>query len=282
MSPKPVKLSFAMNLQLRDKVVVITGGAGTIGSAAARIFLEEGALVAIADLAGKTDGTAVAELAAEFPGRTALISLDLCDEESIQAAVDGILKRFGSLDVLIHNAASFHFSPVTGWGKPDPLERHFQVGLQGPVRLMRAIWNQHPAALSGSVVIISSIAGHVGEPDAFAYTPIKAAQKGLMLCCAQEMAPHGGWAVCISPGHTWGENHKARADAAGMTRAQYEAAMPNIQSTLYRRFLEPEEIAKWIAVAASPMGKPMSGQDLHVTLGVEPGGFHRTYKTALE
>ncbi|NJN49705.1 MAG: hypothetical protein HC805_08010 [Alkalinema sp. RL_2_19] len=51
------------------------------------------------------------------------------------------------------------------------------------------------------------------------------------LACAQEMAPHGGWAVSISPGHTWGDIHKSRADAAGLSREAYESSMPNIAST---------------------------------------------------
>lgn len=270
-----------MNLQLNDKVVVITGGAGSLGSAAARSFLEEGAIVAIADLPGKAHCPAVTTLLSEYPGRAAFIEMDLCLESTIQEAVAMILQQFGAINVVVHNAATFHFSSLGEWGQPDPLDHHFQVGISGPVRLMREVWKQHPAALQGSVVIISSIAGHVGEPDAFAYTPIKAAQKGLTLSCAQEMAPQGGWAVCLSPGHIWSEVHKSRAAAAGLSREAYEATMPNIQTTLYGRFLEPEEIARWIVVAASPLGKAMTGQDLHATLGVEAGGFHRNYKTAL-
>ena len=270
-----------MNLQLDDKVVVITGGAGSLGSAAARSFLEEGALVAMADLPGKAHCPAVTTLLSEHPGRVAFIEMDLWLESSIQEAVDLILRKFGVINVIVHNAATFHFAPVSEWVQPDPLEHHFQVGLRGPLQLMRIIWKMCPAALQGSVVIISSIAGHVGEPDAFAYTPIKAAQKGLTLSCAQEMAPQGGWAVCLSPGHIWSDVHKSRAAAAGLSREAYEATMPNIQTTLYGRFLEPEEIARWIVVAASPLGKAMTGQDLHATLGVEAGGFHRNYKTVL-
>lgn len=270
-----------MNLQLDDKVVLITGGAGSLGSAAARVFLEEGAQVAITDLRGREQCPEVTALLTEFPGRAVFIELDLCHLSSIQEAVDRILGHFGAVHVVVHNAATFHFSPLSEWSQPDPLGHHFQVGIHGPIQLMRLLWKAHPAALQGSVVIISSIAGHVGEPDAFAYTPIKAAQKGLALSCAQEMAPHGGWAVCLSPGHVWSDIHKSRAAAAGLSRDAYEATMPNIQTTLYGRFLEPEEIARWMVVAASPLGKAITGQDLHATLGVEAGGFHKSYKTTL-
>ena len=62
-----------MNLQLDDKVVVITGGAGSLGSAAARSFLEEGAMVAMADLPAKSNCQAVTALLTEYPKRAAFI-----------------------------------------------------------------------------------------------------------------------------------------------------------------------------------------------------------------
>ena len=191
------------------------------------------------------------------------------------------MERFGAVHALIHNAAIFSFSPMSAWTDEAPLDRHYEVGIRGPIQLTREIWSRCMAARSGSVILISSIAGHVGEPDAFAYTPIKAAQKGLMLCYAQEMASFGGWAVAISPGHIWSSVHQARAQAAGKTKAEYERDMPNIQSTLYARFLEPGEVARLVVLAASPAGKPLSGQDIHVTLGIEAGGFNRQYRTSV-
>jgi NAD(P)-dependent dehydrogenase (short-subunit alcohol dehydrogenase family) len=270
-----------MDLMLRNKPVLITGAAGTLGLATAKCFLEEGALVAITDLSGKESEPAVASLLNDHPKRAVFVPLDLSSDVSIAKAVESIHIAFGGVHTIVHNAASFHFSPMREWPDNTPLDRHYVVGLQGPVQLTREVWNRCPSSLSGSVVIVSSVAGHVSEPDAFAYTPIKAAQKGLVLSCAQEMAAHGGWAVAISPGHIWGPNHKVRVDAAGMTREQYEFSSASIQSTMHGRFLEPEEIAKWIVLAASPLGKAMTGQDLHVTLGIEPGGFNRRYNTSV-
>jgi NAD(P)-dependent dehydrogenase (short-subunit alcohol dehydrogenase family) len=270
-----------MDLMLKDKPVLVTGAAGTLGLATAKSFLEEGALVAITDLAAQASEPAVGSLIAEYPGRVIFTALDLSSGDSIASAVQEIKAAFGDLHTVVHNAASFHFSPMRQWPDNQPLDRHYVVGLQGPVQLMREVWNRCPAALSGSVVVVSSVAGHVSEPDAFAYTPIKAAQKGLVLSCAQEMSAHGGWAVAISPGHIWGPNHKVRVDAVGMTRGEYEQTSASIQSTMHGRFLEAEEVAKWIVMAASPLGKAMTGQDLHVTLGIEPGGFNRRYNTSV-
>jgi NAD(P)-dependent dehydrogenase (short-subunit alcohol dehydrogenase family) len=160
------------------------------------------------------------------------------------------------------------------------LDRHYEVGLKGHMRLLQEVWRQYPDSRAGSVVNVSSIAGHVGEPDAFANTPIKAALKGLTLSCAMEMAASGGWAVTVSPGHTWSTPHQHRAAAEGLTRKQYEQSKSNIRSTLFGRFLEPEEVARWIVLAASAPGKALSGQDIRVTFGIESGGFNRHYDTA--
>jgi len=271
-----------MDLSIKNNLVLITGGAGTLGLATSRCFLEEGTRVVMLDLAARSQDDAVNALMAEFPERAAFIAMDLSDAASIKEAVCEVLARFGAVHTVVSNAATFHFSPMRQWTTDAPLDAHYTVGLRGPVRLLREVWNRCPESLGGSVVIVSSVAGHVSEPDAFAYTPIKSAQKGLMLSCAHEMAKHGGWAVAISPGHIWSAVHKSRADAAGMDRADYERMMPNIQSTMLARFLEPHEVAQWIVLASSPLGKALTGQDVHVTLGIEAGGFNRAYATAVE
>lgn len=273
-------IGWNMDLSLNQKAVLITGGAGTLGMAAARCFAAESAKVGLLDLASKREDPGVVSFLAEFPEQAAFFPLDLVDETSIRECVAAVLARFGVIDAVVHNAATFHFSPVCDWGSTAPLDLHYAVGVQGPVRLQREIWKQCPSALGGSVVVISSVAGHVGEPDAFAYTPIKAAQKGFALSCAMEMSAHGGWAVSVSPGHIWGPIHRSRAEAAGLGREAYEQSKPNIQSTLLGRFLEPAEVARWIVLAASPTGQSLTGQDLRVTLGIEAGGFNRGYDTS--
>jgi hypothetical protein len=70
---------------------------------------------------------------------------------------------------------------------------------------------------------------------------VKAAQKGFTLSCAIGMAPHGGWAVSVSPG--------------------------------------PREVAEIIVMAASRLGNPLTGQDIRATSGIEAGGFNLSYRT---
>ena len=99
--------------------------------------------------------------------------MDLRAPSAIKECVGKVIEKFKAIDCIINNAAVFHFSPVEEWDSSDALDQHYEVGLRGPTDLLREVWRQYPAALSGSVLNLSSVAGHVGEPDAFAYTPIK-------------------------------------------------------------------------------------------------------------
>jgi len=267
-----------VDLGLKGKVVVVTGGRGSIGSATASCFAAEGALVIVAD---KLQGMSGIEeqVHVDSGGAQYFRYLDLSDGLSIESFVDGMLQDFQMVDVIVNNAATFYFEPLEEWDGTGPLESHLRVGLLGPVRLIQEIWRRSPRSKSGCVINVSSVAGHVGEPNAFAYTPVKAAQKGLTLSCAIEMAPHGGWAIAVSPGHTWTPVHEERARLEGLNRGEYERSSANIASTMSGRFLEPYEVGEIIVVAASRLGKPLTGQDLRATLGIEAGGFNLSYRT---
>jgi NAD(P)-dependent dehydrogenase (short-subunit alcohol dehydrogenase family) len=267
-----------MDLGLRGKVVIVTGGRGAIGSATSNCFAVEGALVVVADkLARANDDEA--EIKINSSGRQYFRYLDLSDEPSIMSFVDGVLRDFQAVDIIVNNAAIFHFEPLEEWNGVRPLDDHFRVGLLGPVRLIQEVWRRSPRSKSGCVINVSSVAGHIGEPDAFAYTPVKAAQKGFTLSCAIEMAPHGGWAISVSPGHTWTPIHEERARLEGVSRNEYERSSANIASTMSGRFLEPYEVGEIIVVAASRIGKPLTGQDIRATFGIEAGGFNLSYRT---
>src|SRR5690348_4651971 len=114
-----------MDLMLRDKPVLITGAAGTLGLATAKCFLEEGALVAITDLQGKENDPAVVSLLSQHPKRVIFVPLDLSSNVSIANAVEGIQSAFGDIHSIVHNAASFHFSPMREWPDNGPLDRHY-------------------------------------------------------------------------------------------------------------------------------------------------------------
>jgi NAD(P)-dependent dehydrogenase (short-subunit alcohol dehydrogenase family) len=271
-------MELGMDLGLAGKVVIVTGGRGAIGSAASNCFAAEGALVVVADkLTSVNDDEEQTKINSN--GGQHFRYLDLADEASIGSFVDGVLRDFQAIDIIVNNAAVFYFEALEEWKGVRPLDDHLRVGLLGPVRLIQEVWRRSPRSKSGCIINVSSVAGHVGEPDAFAYTPVKAAQKGFTLSCAIEMAPHGGWAISVSPGHTWTPVHAERARQEGVDRSEYERSSANIASTMSGRFLEPYEVGEIIVVAASRIGKPLTGQDIRATFGIEAGGFNLSYRT---
>src|SRR4051794_8833083 len=96
-------------MRLQDKVAIVTGGGGGIGTAYTRPFLAEGAKVMIADI-GEEQGTrTAADLASQGwnEDRVAFVKTDIADPDSAQAAVDATVERFGTVDILVNNAAIY-------------------------------------------------------------------------------------------------------------------------------------------------------------------------------
>src|SRR5580658_932552 len=131
-----------MDLGLNGKVVVVTGGRGAIGSATANCFADEGARVIIAD---KLHSESEEERVHGTSGGVQYFRhLDLTDELSIESFIDGILREFQKVDVIVNNAAIFNFGPIEAWDGTQPLEDHLRVGLLGPVRLIQELWRRSP------------------------------------------------------------------------------------------------------------------------------------------
>jgi len=269
-----------MDLEIEGKVVVIVGGAGDIGSACAKQFLKEGALVVIGDNLEERGLALVETLGEKHPSRIHFIKLDLTNQESIRNFVRSVVHTHNAIDIIVNGAATFYFEELTQWEDSSELDRHIDVGLRGPIALIQEAWRLSARSRSGSIVNISYVAGHVGEPNAIAYMPIKAAQKGLTKSLSIDMAANGGCSVSVSPGHCATSVHKERSQAEGKSWEEYERTSPQIGTTMFDRFIEPEEVAKWVVIAASPLGKLATGQDLKISLGIESGGFNRNYDTS--
>jgi NAD(P)-dependent dehydrogenase (short-subunit alcohol dehydrogenase family) len=180
---------------LQDRICVITGGAGSIGRATAKLFLREGARVMLVD----RDGEALARAAEEFAGDPIATSVtDVTQAGDVDAAIAATVTRWGHIDVVFSNAGNF--------GTVAPIERFpvatldavYAVHVRGAFLLAQsAVPHMRPG---GSIVITSSIVGTRGDPGAYAYVTAKHAQVGLMRCLAKDLAPRGIRVNTIHPG----------------------------------------------------------------------------------
>ena len=180
---------------LANKVCIITGGAGSLGLASAKLFLSEGAKVMLVDLDGGDLARAAAELAS--PHVDALAA-DVSDAAATRNYVERTVARFGSIDVLFSNAGNH--GPVTAVTDypEDVFDRVIAVHVRGAFLACKyALPRMNDG---GSIIITSSVVGAMGAPGSVAYVTAKHAQVGLMRTVAKEAARRGIRVNTLHPG----------------------------------------------------------------------------------
>ncbi len=141
---------------MQGRVVAITGANRGIGAAAARVFAEAGAQVALL----ARDQASAARLATELPGTAIALACDVADAGQVQAAIDAVVARFGRLDVLINNAGVIEPIARIDSIAPEDWARTMQINLNGVFHGMRAALPVMKAQRSGTIITISSGAAH--------------------------------------------------------------------------------------------------------------------------
>lgn len=240
-------------IRLDGAVAIVTGGAGGIGAATARLMTARGARVAIADIAFD----AAAQLAAELPGALA-IRLDLEDEASIAAMVAQTVAHFGRLDVLHNNAALLGPDIARNDGDVEGMatalwDRTYAVNVRGTMIACRAAL-PHLRETKGNIVNTVSNLALQGHMIQAAYSSSKAAIIQMTRAIAASHGPAGVRCNAVAPGMT-------------MTPALRAAFPPVLRravedETLRPQLGDPEDIAEAVAFLASPAARNITGQVL--------------------
>jgi len=237
---------------LKDKVAVITGGAGGIGKATAVRFAEEGAKVVVADFVD--GGAAVNELKAK--GAQALyVQVDVTSLESCQKMVAKVLETFGRIDVLINNAGITRDAMMKKMGR-DAWDAVISVNLTGVFNCTSAALPALLEQQSGVVLTTSSIVGLYGNMGQTNYAASKWGVIGMTKSWAKEMAKNGLRFNCVAPGFT----------ATEMVRKIPQQVLNEkiISKIPAGRLAEPEEIAAAFAFLASDDAKYINGAVLSI------------------
>lgn len=185
---------------------LVTGGASGLGEGTARALVAAGGQVGIVDLPSGRG----AALAAELGSSAAFFPADVTDPDQVRAAVDGVVARFGRLDLTANCAGVADAARVLARdGSMFPLETYTKVvninlvGLFDVVRnSARVMSGNQPDAdgCRGVIVNVASIAGYEGQAGQAAYAGSKAGVIGMTLPLARDLASHGIRVGCICPG----------------------------------------------------------------------------------
>ncbi|TVU13863.1 hypothetical protein EJB05_37294, partial [Eragrostis curvula] len=183
--------------RLEGKVAVITGGASGIGERTARLFVEHGARVVVADVQDEAGARLCAEIGARY------VHCDVTVEADVAAAVDHAVATFGALDVMFNNAGVGEDGDASRGIRDSSradLDRVLAVNVAGPfLGAKHAARVMVPARSGGCIVSTASLAASVAGMAKHAYTCSKHGLVGLTQSLAAELGRHGIRVNCVSP-----------------------------------------------------------------------------------
>lgn len=248
--------------KLDNKVAVITGGSGAIGSTTAKLFLQEGAKVVLVDINEDT----LSKVAAELDNKNvSYVAADVTKAADVQKYVDFAVKTYGKIDVFFNNAG------IEGVVKPieeypeEAFDKVMAVNVKG---VWLGIKHILPAMKDGgSIINTSSVAGLAGSPLVSPYVTSKHAVVGLTRSVAIEVAPRGIRVNSIHPSPV--DNRMMRSleegyapGAAAEAKKGFEEAVP------LKRYATNEDIANGVLFLASDDSKFMTGTKIVVDGGM--------------
>lgn len=245
-------------MRFKDKSVIITGGGGKIAKAYALAFAKEGAKLSLPDIASADP---LVKAIRDAGGMAISMACDVSNEQSVKAMVAETTAQFGTVDILINNAAYF----MSVWKGPfwemtaEEFDKAMAVNVRGSWLCAKAVVPHMQKQKSGKIINISSNVALTGNPNYIHYVTSKGALIAMTRAMAREL---GDWNICVnsvSPGFVVTEGRQVDA-AYEKIRAQ--------QRSLKRSQVE-DDLVGTVLFLSSSESDFMTGQLLNVD-----GGFH--------
>lgn len=259
-----------MNLQLQDKVTVITGPAKGMGRAVTLAFAREGATLV---LAGR-DVAAIEPVAAEARAlgvKVAVVPCDLTDTAQTEALARHAIEAFGRIDVLVNVAGGSGPIGKTGWEtSTDEFNDIVQLNMTGCFNTMRAVLPGMVAQRSGKVVNVGGTFGMRGRAGRMAYSASKWGLRGITKSFALEAGPFNININCVAPGMVDGPRFREKV-CANMARklgiTLEEAMTRHAADYALQRVSTDDDVANACLFLASDVSRQITGVDLPVDGG---------------
>ncbi|MDQ7859134.1 MAG: 3-oxoacyl-ACP reductase family protein [Armatimonadota bacterium] len=248
-------------MRFRDRVAVVTGGAGGMGREIARRLAGEGARVALIDR-NATGARETAEALTAGGAEALALEADVSQKAAVDAAIAAVLARWGAVHVLVNNA---------GWDRVMPFvetteelwDRLLAINLKGPIVCTRAVLDAMIAQRYGRIVNIASDAGRVGSSGEAVYAAAKGGVIAFTKAMARELARWQITVNCICPGPS----------DTPLFRREVIEPHPKLAESLARaiplgRLGRPQDVAPAVLFLAGDDAGYITGQTLSVSGGL--------------
>ena len=243
-------------MRLQGKVAIITGAANGIGLEAARVFLKEGAKVALVDYDAMTGEKRVAELQAE--GEAAFYQVDVSNESQVVEMVAMEKERFGKIDSLINNAGITKDNMLLKMSGED-FQTVMEVNVNGVFNCTQAVVPHMLENGKGKIINTSSVSGIYGNVGQTNYAASKAAVVGMTKSWAKEFGRKNINVNAVAPGFV---------ETAMVETIPEKMIQTMLQLVPLQRLGKPSDVANAYLYLASDESDYVNGTVLHVDGGV--------------
>lgn len=263
-----------MQLDVKERVAVVTGSSSGIGFAVVKALLEAGALVAGWDL---QESESIRKLHKRYTKRLLTLRVDVSDETAVKRAAEVSVARFSQVDIVV-NCAGIMYKDAIEDIDMEAWNRINDINLKGTLLVNKHLVPYVKQSRCGRIINISSMTALIGLETYIPYTASKAAVSGMTRALAAELAPYGVTVNAICPG--WVDTPMldglferiASIHGYDKERAKREV----LDHVPQRRFIHPDEIAFSVLFLASPLAQGISGTDFLID-----NGLTNTFKPGL-
>jgi len=270
-----------METGLKGKVVIVTGGASTIGRATVLAFAKEGSKIIIADI-DEPQGQKTASKAKELGAETVMvIKTDVTHVDEVDNMVKTVIKEFGAIDVLVNNVGRPYDKDLVSEETKELIAEEMGVNLMGTINCTKAILPHMIQAGKGNIVNIGSEAGRAGDPARVIYSTSKGAVISFTKAVAQGVGRQGIRVNCICPNTIMPTSREEVGDGsafhprtgifnvASRTDPKYMGKREKaLERLAISRMGKPADVAPAVVFLASEGASYITGQTLSINGGI--------------
>jgi 2-hydroxycyclohexanecarboxyl-CoA dehydrogenase len=260
-----------MDLGLRGKVAIVTGGGQNIGRGISLAFAKEGTNVVIAQRTKSVAEKAAAECQGLGVEAAALVT-DITDEDQVQTLVKSTLDKFKRVDILVNNAVVVGMDKFFVEATKSDWEPETKVGFWGTIHCAKAVLPHMIEQRSGRIINIGSDAGRIGEYKEAIHSGCKAAVTALTKSIAKEVGRYGITANIVCPALTPPTINVEELPEGSVWRQLAHFWTPeNLAKAVKRypmgRLTTPEDVGNLVVFLASDAASFITGQTISVNGG---------------